>query len=99
MMIREFTKQVVRKVGPTAVIVSGDSEELIEKLRKHKCMVRRKSGEDVMIASKESSVANQFLLYGEDHGIEDIPDLCEGCPAVQSCNKVVRRKSQVKRGV
>ena len=99
MLIRDFTKQVVRKVGPTAVIVSGDSVELIEKLRKHKCMVRRKSGEDMVTASSDSSVADQFLLYGEDHGIEDIPDLCEGCPAVQSCNKVVRRKTQVKRGV
>ena len=99
MLIRDFTKQVVRKVGPTAVIVSGDSVELIEKLRHHKCMVRRKSGEDTVTASSDSSVADQFLLYGEDHGIEDIPDLCEGCPAVQSCNKVVRRKTQIKRGV
>ena len=99
MLIRDFAKQIVRKVGPTAVIVSGDSVELIEKLRKHKCMVRRKSGEDMVTASSDSSVADQFLLYGEDHGIEDIPDLCEGCPAVQSCNKVVRRKTQVKRGV
>lgn len=100
MLIRDFTKQVVRKVGPTAVIMSGDMDELSEKLRNHKCMVRRKamtSGEEAA-ASHSSSVADHFLLYGEDQGIEDVPDLCEGCPAVQSCNKVIRRKSQVKRG-
>ncbi|MHA2397128.1 MAG: helicase-associated domain-containing protein, partial [Candidatus Thorarchaeota archaeon] len=38
MLIPTFTKQIVRKVGPTAVILSGDIEELGEKLRKHKCM-------------------------------------------------------------
>lgn len=100
MLIKDFTKRVVRKVGPTAVIVSGDMDELSEKLRNHKCMVRRKaktSGEEAA-TSQGSSVADQFLLYGEDQGVEDVPDLCEGCPAVQSCNKVVRRKSQVKRG-
>jgi len=99
MLIPDFTKQIVRKVGPKAVIVSGDSDELSEKLRKHKCMVRRKSGDSVTAASADSSIADQFLLYGEEQGIEDVPDLCEGCPAVQSCNKVVRRRSQIKRGV
>lgn len=99
MLIPDFTKQVVRKVGPTAVIVSGDIEELSEKLRTRKCMVRRKMGEEGPTTSTDSSVAEQFLLYGEDSGVEDIPDLCEGCPAVQSCNKVIRRRSQAKRGV
>ena len=99
MLIPDFSKQIVRKVGPTAVIVSGDVEELSEKLRKHKCMVRRKLGEEEVTPSADTSVAEQFLLYGEDQGIEDVPDLCDGCPAVQSCNKVIRRRSKGKRGV
>jgi hypothetical protein len=98
MLIPDFTKQIVRKVGPTAVIVSGDVEELSEKLRNHKCMVRRKLGEEEVSTTADSSVAEQFLLYGEEQGLEDIPDLCDGCPAVQSCNKVIRRRGQVKRG-
>jgi hypothetical protein len=98
MLIPDFTKQIVRKVGPTAVIVTGDIDELSENLRKHKCMVRRKTGEDQAGGIAESTVADQFLLYGEDHGVEDVPDLCEGCPAVQSCNKVIRRRAQKKRG-
>jgi hypothetical protein len=100
MLIPAFTKQIVRKVGPTAVIVAGDMDELSEKLRNHKCMVRRKvtQSDEEATESSGSSIADQFLLFGEDHGVEDVPYLCEGCPAVQSCNKVVRRKSQVKRG-
>jgi hypothetical protein len=98
MLIPAFTKQVVRKVGPSAVIVSGDVEELSEKLRKHKCMVRRKFGEEEVATSTDSSVAEQFLIYGEEQGIEDVPDLCNDCPALQSCNKVIRRRSQAKRG-
>jgi hypothetical protein len=98
MLIPDFTKQIVRKVGPTAVIVSGDIDELIENLRDHKCMVRRKIGDDQADTAVESSAADQFLLFSEEHGIEDVPDLCNGCPAIQSCNKVIRRRSQEKRG-
>ena len=99
MLIPDFTQHIVRKVGPTAVIVTGDIDELSEKLREHKCMVRRKTGDDQVAASAGSSVADQFMLFGEDQGIEDVPDLCEGCPAIQSCNKVIRRRGQAKRGV
>lgn len=99
MLIPDFTAQIVRKVGPTAVIVSGDIEDLSEKLRKHKCMVKRKTGEEEVTSSVDSSVAEQFLLYGEDQTVEDVPDLCDGCPAVHSCNKVIRRRSQMKRHV
>ena len=98
MLIPDFTKQIVRKVGPTAVIVSGDMDELSEKLRKHKCMVRRKTGEDETSVSPDSSVTEQFLLYNEGQSAEDVPDLCNGCPAVQSCNKIIRRRSQITRG-
>jgi hypothetical protein len=98
MLIPDFTKQIVRKVGPTAVVVSGDMEELSEKLRKHKCMVRRKTGEDETAVSTDSSVTEQFLLYSEGQSSEDVPDLCNGCPAVQSCNKIIRRRGQITRG-
>ena len=98
MLIPDFTKQIVRKVGPTAVVVSGDMEELSEKLRKHKCMVRRKTGEDETTVSTDSSVTEQFLLYSEGQSAEDVPDLCNGCPAVQSCNKIIRRRGQTTRG-
>ena len=98
MLIPDFTKQIVRKVGPTAVIVTGDIEDLSEKLRNHKCMVRRKIEDSNAVSSTESSVAEQFLLYGEEQGIEDVPELCDGCPALQSCHKVIRRRSQEKRG-
>lgn len=97
MLIPDFTKQIVRRVGPTAVIVSGNMDELSEKLRKHKCMVRRKTGEDETAVSPDSSVADQFLLYNEAQSTEDVPDLCNGCPAVQSCNKIIRRRSQITR--
>jgi hypothetical protein len=99
MMIPDFARQIVRKVGPTAVVVSGNSVELSENLRKHKCMVRRKGHEEETTVSAESSISDQFLLYGEDQAIEEVPELCDGCPAVQSCNKVIRRRSQAKRGV
>jgi hypothetical protein len=98
MLIPGFTRQIVRKVGPTAVIVTGNLEELSENLRKHKCMVRRKIGDEELVTSTDTSVADQFLLYSEDQGIEDVPDLCEGCPAIQSCNKVIHRRGKSKRG-
>ncbi len=98
LLLPDFTRQIVRKVGPTAVIVTGNIEELSANLRKHKCMVRRKIEDDAVASSKDSSVAEQFLLFGEDQGIEDVPNQCEGCPAVPSCNKVIRKRSQAKRG-
>ncbi|MHA3964772.1 MAG: helicase-associated domain-containing protein [Candidatus Thorarchaeota archaeon SMTZ1-45] len=99
MLIPDFTKQIVRKIGPTAVIVGGNMEELSANLRKHKCMVRRKIEDGETTTTKDSSVAEQFLLYGEDQSVEDVPTLCEGCPAISSCNKVIRRRGQVKRSV
>ncbi|MGY5862995.1 MAG: helicase-associated domain-containing protein [Candidatus Thorarchaeota archaeon] len=96
MLIPAFTKSIVRKIGPTAVIVAGDMEKFGDSLRKHKCMVRRKQQtNEVAEVSEDSSVAEQFLLYSEEQTIEDVPDLCEHCPAVQSCNKMIRRKGRV----
>lgn len=97
MLIRAFTKSIVRKIGPTAVIVSGDMEKFSDNLRKHKCMVQTKSQTEDPEISKSSSVAEQFLLYDEEQTIEDVPDLCDDCPAIQSCSKIIRRKSLVKR--
>ncbi|MFW9975392.1 MAG: helicase-associated domain-containing protein, partial [Candidatus Thorarchaeota archaeon] len=99
LLLPDFTRQIVRKVGPTAVIVTGNIEELSANLRKHKCMVRRKVEDDVVASSQDSLVAEQFLLFGEDQGVEDVPNQCEGCPAVPSCNKVIRKRSHAKRGV
>ncbi|MHA2025497.1 MAG: helicase-associated domain-containing protein [Candidatus Thorarchaeota archaeon] len=100
MLIPAFTKSIVRKIGPTAVIVAGDMEKFSDNLRKHKCMVRRKQQtKEVVEVSEDSSVAEQFLLYSEEQTVEDVPDLCEDCPAVQSCNKMIRRKGRVQRSV
>ncbi|MHA2045973.1 MAG: helicase-associated domain-containing protein [Candidatus Thorarchaeota archaeon] len=99
MLIPAFTKSIVRKIGPTAVIVSGDMEKFSDTLRKHKCMVKRKQLTKDPEVSTSSTVAEQFLLFGEEHTMEDVPDLCEDCPAIQSCNKMVRRKGRVQRSV
>ncbi len=99
MLIPEFTRSIIRKIGPTAVIVSGDMDEFSDNLRKHKCMVRRKSQDEGPEKSKGSSIAEQFLLYDEEQTIEDVPDLCADCPALQSCNKIIRRKGRVQRSV
>jgi hypothetical protein len=97
MLIPAFTKSIVRKIGPTAVIVSGDMEKFSDSLRKHKCMVKRKQQTEETEPVQGSSVAEQFLLYSEEQTVEDVPDLCEDCPAVQSCNKMIRRKGRVQR--
>ncbi len=99
MLIPAFTKSIIRKIGPTAVVVSGDMEKFSDNLRKHKCMVQRKKETQEPERSKSSTVAEQFLLYGEEHTLEDVPDLCAECPALQSCNKIIRRKGRTQRSV
>jgi hypothetical protein len=89
----DFKKIAVRKVGPTAVIMRGESDNLIEKLKDLKCMVKQ-SSDDEDSEKKSPAVADQFLLYGGDHSVEDVPEDCEGCPALQSCNKIVRRRRE-----
>ena len=42
------------------------------------------------------SFAEQMLLYG-DQTIDDVPEACIGCPALQSCNRVIRRRVEAKR--
>ena len=99
MLIPAFTKTIVRKVGPTAVVISADLEKFSDNLRKHKCMVQRIKQTQERVTSMGSSVAEQFLLYGEEQTLDDVPDLCSDCPALQSCNKIIRRKSQAQRSV
>jgi hypothetical protein len=99
MLIPAFTKAIVRKIGPTAVVVSGDMEKFSDSLRKHKCMVKRKEQAQEAEVTPTSSVAEQFLLFSEEQTVEDVPEPCEDCPAVQSCNKMIRRKGRVQRSV
>jgi hypothetical protein len=95
----EFKKNVVRQVGPTAVIVRGEIEKLTEKLKELKCMVEKRSEKQPESEKKEPGVAEHFLLYPGEQAVEDVPSDCEGCPALQSCNKIVRRRRErVERG-
>ncbi len=94
----EFEKYVLRQVGPTAVIVTGDMEELSEKLRKRKCMVKRTIETPETEEPTGAEVTEQVLLFGVEQAIEDVPWDCEGCPAIQSCNKIIRRRARDKRG-
>ena len=98
MLIPDFEKQVVRKVGPTAVILTGDLDELSETLRKHKCMVKRAVKEEQPETTPGTEITEQVLLYGSEQVVEDVPWDCEGCPAIQSCNKIIRRKARTQRG-
>jgi hypothetical protein len=99
MLMPEFNAYVVRQVGTTSVIVTGDMEQLIEYLKTQKCMVKRTSLTKELEISPGTEIAEQVLLFGGgEQTIEDVPDLCEGCPAIQSCNKIVRRKKHVARG-
>lgn len=98
MLIPEFEAQVVRKVGPTAVILTGDIDELSETLRKRKCMVKRARKEEEPEVTAGTEITEQILLYGTEQVVEDVPWDCEGCPAIQSCNKIVRRKARAQRG-
>ncbi len=98
LLIPAFKKQVVRQVGPTAVILTGDLEELSETLRKRKCMVKHSKKEEEKEVTPGTEVTEQILLYGTEQVVEDVPWDCEGCPAIQSCNKIVRRKARAQRG-
>lgn len=93
-----FEEHVLRQVGPTAVILTGDMEDLTDYLRKRKCMVKRKIEVPEPEESPGTEVTEQVLLFGAEQTVEDVPWDCEGCPAVQSCNKIIRRRTRDKRG-
>ena len=97
LLLKQFSKYVVRNVGPQAVIISGDFEELSDELRKFKCKVTLKSKEAQVIESPTSTVTEQVLLYG-DQALVDVPEACIACPAAQSCNRVLKRRADSKRG-
>jgi hypothetical protein len=100
MLMPEFNTYIVRKLGPTSAIVTGDMEQLSEYLKTQKCTVKRTSPSKDNEISTGTDITEQVLLFGGgEQTIEDVPDLCDGCPAVQSCNKIIRRKSRVTRGV
>jgi hypothetical protein len=97
LLIRDFGSYVVRRVGPTAVIIAGDMEKFGENLRKHKCNVKitgKRSIESEV--SKGTAITEQVLLYG-DQTATDVPEDCVGCPAIATCNKVARRKARARR--
>ena len=98
MLIPDFKVQVVRKIGPTAVILTGDLDQLSDTLRKHKCMVKRSIKDEKPEETPGTEITEQILLYGSEQTVEDVPWDCEGCPAVQSCNKIIRRKARAQRG-
>lgn len=98
MLLPEFAKYVVRKVGPTAIIVTGDMDEMSEYLRKQKCMVKHSTASEEPEPTPGTEVAEQVLLFGSEQTVEDVPDICEGCPAIPSCNKIIRRKTRGQRG-
>ena len=96
--IPQFEKHVLRQIGPTAVIVTGDMDDLSENLRKRKCMVKRTRESHEPDVTPGTEITEQVLLFGTEHSIEDVPWDCEGCPAIQSCNKIIRRRARGKRG-
>jgi hypothetical protein len=94
LLLDEFKKYVVRRVGPMAAVIQGNIEEFTEDLKEHKCHVKQaeKKPEESTQGPPEAGLAEQILLYGEE--IEDVPKECEGCPALNSCNRVIRRKAE-----
>ena len=99
LLLDDFKKYIVRRVGPTAMIVTGDMDQLDEDLGEHKCNVRMAGKEAPPIEiTPGTAIAEQVLLYG-DHSVTDVPEACLGCPAIQSCNRVVRRKARTKKKV
>ncbi|MFW9920785.1 MAG: helicase-associated domain-containing protein [Candidatus Thorarchaeota archaeon] len=98
LLLPDFNKYIVRRVGPTAVIVRGEMDEFMEEMSKHKCHVTRTGAkEEEQEPSAGTLVSEQVLLYG-DQPAADVPDDCLGCPAIQSCNRVIKRKTGATRG-
>jgi hypothetical protein len=97
MLKPDFKKQVIRQVGPTAVIVRGDIERLTEKLRDMKCMVESKEDGNGEGDDTEQAHSDYQALFSSEHQVEDVPEDCEGCPALQSCTRIVQRRKDGKR--
>jgi hypothetical protein len=98
MLIPQFNDFVLRRVGPASAIVRGDMEALMNEMQKHKCHVTRIGTEtSEQETGSKGTVSEQLTLYGEQPP-SDLPGECAGCPAVQSCNRVIRRKTGAARG-
>jgi hypothetical protein len=92
LLLGDFTQYVVRRVGPNAVIIAGDMEKLVEEMAVHKCNVKMAGKEKVVQeVTPGISITEQVLLYG-DQSVTEVPEACIGCPAISSCNRVVKRK-------
>jgi hypothetical protein len=98
LLVKEFSKYMVRRVGPLAVIVSGDVEELGDELRKYKCKVTVKGKEAPESVESPAGIATEQVLLFGDQALVDVPEACLACPAAQSCNRVVRRRAESVRG-
>ncbi len=97
LLVEDFTKYLVRRVGATAAIVQGNLENITQDLRTHKCNVKRKGQEPVVAdMSPGTQVAEQVLMY-VDPPVGDVPEACIACPAIQSCNRVSRGRTRPKR--
>ncbi len=97
LLMKDFEKHVVKRVGPTAVVVTGETDTIVEILRKYKCHITiPEEREPVSEVSPGTAITEQFLLY--DQAPHEIPEACLGCPALQSCTRVIRRRAEAKRG-
>ncbi|MFW9848541.1 MAG: helicase-associated domain-containing protein [Candidatus Thorarchaeota archaeon] len=95
LLIPDFNKYVVRRVGPSAVIIKGDIEEFIDDMQRHKCHCTRAGVESGLPETTSgASIAEQVLMYETE---TEVPDDCLGCPAIMSCNRVIKRKTDSKR--
>ncbi len=98
MMLEDFNQFVVRRVGPTAVVIKGDVDEIGEELRKHKCHIKQSEDEYIVnIDEPQSAIAEQLAMF--EDGIDNIPTDCVGCPAIFSCNKMIKRRVRASRGI
>ncbi len=94
LLLPDFNKYVVRRVGPSAIIIKGDMEEFMDEMQEHKCHVTRAGAKtDEEEPAVGSKVTEQMLLYG-DHAAADVRDVSLVCPAIQSCNRVIKRKAE-----
>ncbi len=98
LMLPEVNKYIVKRVGPTAAVILGDIDEFIEAMQEFKCHCT-KLGSKVQDEelTQVSSVAEQVLMYG-DQSAADVHEDCLGCPAIMSCNRVIKRKAESPRG-
>ncbi|MEM4735912.1 MAG: helicase-associated domain-containing protein [Candidatus Thorarchaeota archaeon] len=87
----ELKEFLVRRVGPCAAVVKGDTEELARLLRENRCRVRLPNEKAAHETVEPPPTFDLGMQLGEIE-ISDVPSACEACPAIQSCNRVIRRK-------